>query len=102
MTFAGANLSGNEFAGTDTFDSSVAAGVTYTMASRGLVLGGSVMIRNTAGGATAYTVLDSSPSNLSLTAGSLSLASFGAINTRLSTAAEGGSVPTAAPITHLT
>src|SRR2546425_1559373 len=102
MTFAGANLSGNEFAGTVTFDSSVAAGVTYTMASRGLVLGGSVMIRNTAGGATGYTVLDSSPSNLSLTVGSLSLASFGAINTRLSTVAVGGSVTMGAPNTYVT
>ncbi|TLZ77759.1 MAG: hypothetical protein E6K08_02580 [Methanobacteriota archaeon] len=102
MTFAGANLSGNEFAGTVTFDSSVAAGVTYTMASRGLVLGGSVLIRNTAGGATGYTVLDSSPSNLSLTVGSLSLASFGAINTRLSTVAVGGSVTMGAPNTYVT
>ncbi len=87
MTFAGSNLSGNEFAGAVAFDSSAAAGVAYAMTSRGLTVGGSVTIQNSAGGATGFTILDSSASSLSLTFGSVILATFGALNTRSSAVA---------------
>ena len=102
MTFAGSNLSGNEFSGAVAFDSSVPAGATYTMASRGLAVGGSVTIQNSAGGATGFTTLDSSGSNLSLTFGSVILATFGALNTRSSAVAIMGDVAIGAANAYVT
>src|SRR5256712_11275874 len=101
MAFAGATLSGNEFAGTVTFDSRVAAGVTYTRANRGLLVGGTLTVRNSAGGATGPTVLDSSASNLSVSADALTLGTFGGLNSRSSTITIAGNVNASAASAYI-
>ena len=77
-TFTGSNIAGNEFAGSVTFDTSSATGITFTLAAgatgdASLKIGGALTIRNTAGGATAATILDTSAGNYNVTAGSFTL-----------------------------
>lgn len=88
MTF---KPSGTEFPNL-TFDTTASAGITYTMATNPLTCGGALTVQNSVGGATGYVVLDSSASNLALTAGALTLGSFGRLNSRASTATINGNV----------
>lgn len=92
MIFAGTNLAGSEFAGTVTFDAGAVTGALYTLATRGLVTGSTLTIRNSTGGATGYTIVDSSASNLPVTAGSLTLGTFGEFNSRSSSITVNGPV----------
>src|SRR6266516_5934752 len=48
MTWGG--MSGNEFGGAVTFDSSVAGGVTFTSAGNALRIGGALTVQNSTGG----------------------------------------------------
>src|SRR2546428_1529295 len=102
MLLGGSNLNGNEVSGAFACDTSVPAGATYTRASRGFVVGGSVTIQNSAGGAMGFTILDSSGSNLSLTFGSVILATFGALNSRSSAVAILGDVVIGAANAYVT
>lgn len=98
MTF---KASGTEFPNL-TLDTSVAAGMTYTMATNPLNAAGTLTIRNTAGGATGYVVLNSSASNLALNFGALTLASFGQLNSRASTVTVAGNASVSAANAYVT
>jgi len=91
LTFA--NLAGatNEFNNL-TLDATVGPGLTYTMATNGLRVAGTLTVRNSTGGATGATILDTSASNLAVTAGALALPTWGALNTRTSTVTISGNV----------
>ena len=90
MTFGA--QAGNEFAGTVTFDSTAAGGITFTMGTNPLDVGGLLTIQNTAGGATGAVVLDTSAANLAVNPGGLALSTWGALNSRSSTVTVSGSV----------
>ncbi len=70
MTFAGTGLSEDEFNNV-TFTSSAGTAQTFTMATRGLRLGGLLTINDTSGN----TILDTSGSNLAITTGTLTVGS---------------------------
>ncbi len=91
LTFAALGGSTNEFNNL-TLDASVAAGLTYTMATNALRMGGTLIIQNSAVGATGSVVLDTSAANLGLTAGALMIGALGAANTEASTVSVNGSV----------
>ena len=87
MTF---KASATEFGGNVTFDTTVAAGVTYTMASNALTLSGLLTVQNTTGGATGNTILTTSAANLGITAGSIVIATRGTLIANGSTINVGG------------
>ncbi len=91
MTFAGTNLAGNEFNNV-TFDTTAMTGVTYTMSTRGLRVGGVLTVQNSSAGATGATILDTSVSNLAVTAGALALSTMGAFKAEGSTVTINGNV----------
>ncbi len=68
MTFCGTVCGPPEFTGAVTFDSNVVGGMTYTMATRPLNMGGDLTILNSTASASGNTVLDTSGSNLAITA----------------------------------
>ena len=100
MTFGA--QTGNEFTSTVTFDSSVAGGVTYSMGTNPLDVGGLLTVQNTAGGATGGVVLDTSAANLAVNASGLTLSAWGALNSRSSTVTVGGSVNVSAGSAYVT
>ncbi len=87
MTF---KMTATEFAGGVTFDTTATAGITYTLASNALTLSGLLTVRNTAAGATGNTILDTSTSNLGITAGSVMLGTDGTLRANGSTITVGG------------
>ncbi len=99
LTFG--NLGVNEFNNL-TLDSGLAGGVTYAMTGNGLRVGGTLLIRNSLGGATGPTVLDTSASNLAVTAGGLTLATWGGFRARASAVSINGSVNVSAPSAYIT
>src|SRR6266540_1820452 len=97
MTFCGSLCgSANEFSGNATFDESVTGGITYTMATNGLKIGGTLLIQNTTGGATTATTLDTSTSNLSITTGPLTVGTLGKLELRSSSMTVSGNFDTSA------
>ncbi len=86
MTF---KATGTEFASL-TFDASVAAGMTYTMATNPLVVSGLLTVQNSTGGATGNTILTTSASNLTVTAGSVTIGVNGTVIANGSTISVGG------------
>src|SRR5207302_5067800 len=62
-----------------TLDASVTPSITYTMSTNALRMGGTLMIRNSTGGATGSTILTTSGANLGITSGGLTVTTFGAL-----------------------
>lgn len=83
-----------EFAGNVTFDTTAAAGITYTMAgaSGALNSGGTITVQNTAGGASGPVILDTSAGNLAVTAVGFAVAALGQIVAHTSTLTTTGNV----------
>src|SRR5438093_547750 len=75
-----------------TLDASVTPSITYTMAVNALRMGGTLTIRNSTGGATGPTVLTTSASNLGITAGALTLSTFGSLTANGSTVVVNGNL----------
>src|SRR3989454_1131375 len=91
LTFAALAGGANEFNNL-TLDAGVTTSITYTMAVNALRMGATLMIRNSTGGATGPTILTTSASNLGLTAGALTLATFGSLTTNGSAVVVNGNV----------
>src|SRR5438128_2414823 len=91
LTFAALAGGTNEFNNL-TLDASVTPSITYTMAVNALRMGGTLTIRNSTGGATGPTVLTTSASNLGITAGALTLSTFGSLTANGSTVVVNGNL----------
>src|SRR5205807_5155903 len=78
LTFALLGGAVNEFNNL-TLDASVTPSITYTMSTNALRMGGTLMIRNSTGGATGSTILTTSGANLGITSGGLTVTTFGAL-----------------------
>lgn len=89
LTFAALAGPTNEFNNL-ILDSSLAAGVTYTMATNALRVAGALTIQNSTAGATGNTVLSTSASNLGVVAGSVTLGTNGTLTANASTVTVNG------------
>lgn len=84
LKFAGSHLGVAEFA-TLNVQTNQNAGCASTMATNDLIVSGALSVQSTAPGPIAYITLDTSASNLGVTAGSVTLGTWGQINAESST-----------------
>src|SRR6266581_3408260 len=89
LTFAALAGGTNEFNNL-TLDDSVTTSITYTMGTNPLRMGATLTIRNSTGGATGSTILTTSASNLGITAGGLTITTFGSLIANASAVAING------------
>src|SRR6266571_6052318 len=89
LTFAALAGGTNEFNNL-TLDASVTTSITYTMGTNPLRMGATLTIRNSTGGATGSTILTTSASNLGITAGGLTITTFGSLIANASAVAING------------
>src|SRR6267143_91622 len=91
LTFAALGGAVNEFNNL-TLDASVTTSITYAMATNALRMGGTLTIQNSTGGATGSTILTTSGANLGITAGGLTVSTFGALTSNASAVSINGNV----------
>src|SRR5438309_939251 len=99
LTFAALAGAINEFNNL-TLDATVTTSITYTMATNALRLGATLTVRNSTGGASGATILTTG-ANLGITAGALTVSTFGALTANGSAITVNGNVSISAASGYL-
>src|SRR2546427_817598 len=99
LTFAALAGAINEFNNL-TLDATVTTSITYTMATNALRLGATLTFRNSTGGASGATILTTG-ANLGITAGALTVSTFGALTANGSASTVNGNVSISAASGYL-